>query len=217
MTIHASASVTAADGGHGASAVGVGLSGSLFGSLANAGTLTVPAGSELIVPSGATATNTGTVVDQGSITGAGTIANEGTIVDLGTVTTEGSGPAGTHLLVQDDNYTLDFTTTGLPGTPSPPPALHVFAPTLAASDQALPSLPPGDAWAFGTTVVTGTTDLPSLVGRAGPATVTLHVVHSAAGTAPRFHTPAQTTFAGGVAGSFHVGVTGSPSPTLTLE
>ncbi|MGH9108674.1 MAG: beta strand repeat-containing protein [Acidimicrobiales bacterium] len=225
VTIGSGATVTAKDGSFLSSAIGTGTSGPTFGSLSNAGTLTLPQGADLTVPKGASATNSGTIDDHGSITGTGTITNTGTIVDAaapaGTVSGNGAGPAGTALLVKDDSYVLDFSTTGVPGNPAAPGPMAVFATTVGGSDQTLPtlSLPAGNTftgWYDGTTPVTGTTDLPNLSGvGAGPKTITLHATYHTVDQAPAFTSADTTTFFLGRPGSFQVKTTGTPAPAVT--
>lgn len=161
---------------------------SSFGSLSNAGTLTVPASNSITVPSDVTVTNSGTIDLSGTLDGVGTITNTGTIqVETGaTVTDTGQGPTGTSLLVTNDNYTLDFDTAG--GTGTTPASIQAYAPTLGDAGLTLPAGPTPPAgekftgwWtaATGGTHITDTTDLTTTL-PAGPTTATLYAQYKVA-------------------------------------
>lgn len=177
LTILAGAAVTAA-----ASTGDSAIRG--FGTVENAGTLTIPAGSQLNVPSGSTLDNEGALIVDGSLDGqelgggGGTVDNTGAILlgSTGSVVDDGQGPAGSDLLVSVHNYTLAF-----PGTPAP--ALHVYAAELNGTGLHLPTSP--GILPTGTTFVgwftdpvrgtraTDTTDLDPFAGP-GPATLDLY-------------------------------------------
>jgi putative cell wall-binding protein len=159
--------------------VGEGYGGS-GGGFTNAGTLVLPNAATLIVPSSVTgkksATNSGTIKNSGTITGGGTIVNPGTILNSGNVQSGGTGtPSGT-LLVTKHNYKLSFNLNGEQGTKPAP--LRVFAATVAASQQSLPTSPSGSGWytkPSGGTHVSDTTDLSaSSLGGDGPSSLTLY-------------------------------------------
>ena len=126
VTIGPHATVTAASTRPAQTAIGAGFSGSNFGSLSNAGTLTIPAGSTLDVPGGATAENSGMLNIAGSATGAGTLANTGTIVNTGTITPD--------TLVTVNNFLVSFTENPDLSTP-----VRVYASTLDAAQISLPT------------------------------------------------------------------------------
>lgn len=103
-----------------------------FGSLSNAGTLTLAAGSVLDIPLGVTADNSGTIVNEGQITGGGSIANTGSITRSPAVE-----PA---LAVAPHNYTLGFEANppGVTGA-TPVAPMRVLAATVGNAREALPA------------------------------------------------------------------------------
>jgi hypothetical protein len=74
-----------------------------FGSLSNAGSLTIPSGATLTVPAGIAVTNTGTLIDAGTLAVDGSVSNPGAIVDTGTVTPPDSVAINDYLLTFDAN------------------------------------------------------------------------------------------------------------------
>ena len=115
----------------GASAVGQGNLGAQFGSLGNAGQLTIEAGSTLRVPPGVTIANSGTLAVSGAV------VNEGAIQNTGTVTNPGN--------VSVHNYLLQFAPNGGSAAPG---ELRVFAATLAAAGLGTPPAPTRSNFAF---------------------------------------------------------------------
>lgn len=107
-------------------ALGAGLGGDEFGSLSNAGTLTIPADNAAAITAEATVTNSGT------ITGEGTIANDGAIVNTGTVDLGSLSVTGHH-------YRVSFDANGGEGAPAP---LALFATSLEGGGISLPSTEP---------------------------------------------------------------------------
>ncbi len=99
-----------------------------FGSLSNAGRLTIPEGSTLTVPDRDTAANSGTIDGAGVIAGAGAVENLGSIMD--TITVEPT------VTVSDNNYLLQFDANGGEGTL--PRDRRVYAATLAAAGLTVP-------------------------------------------------------------------------------
>ncbi len=202
---------------------GSGASAITLGSLTNAGILRIPVGSDLHVPSGVTAENTGLIRVLGSITGTGTIHNAGTILNTQgqLVADTGQGPAGSALLITDHNYTVKFSLDGSPGTP--PTTLNVYAADIAKSKQGLPPVPttPGltctAGWftsATGGTQVTNTTTL-STVAAYGPSTLVLHRhCTTTASSTPASSTPASSTPAS--SGSSGGSTTGIVTTSSTL-
>lgn len=107
-------------------ALGAGLGGEEFGSLSNAGTLTIPADNVAAITAEATVTNSGT------ITGEGTIANDGAIVNTGTVDLGSLSVTGHH-------YRVSFDANGGEGAPAP---LALFATSLEGGGISLPTTEP---------------------------------------------------------------------------
>lgn len=144
VEIGAQARVTATGGDDGGSAVGggspitVGTS-TPFGSLSNAGSLTIPEGSTLRIPDGVTATNAGTglIVNKGTVADDGTITNRGAIVNTGTV----AAPQN----VTVNNYLLHFDANGGSGVPDD---VLVYAATLGDAQLAVPAKPSRDGFTF---------------------------------------------------------------------
>ncbi|HEX4489801.1 MAG TPA: IPT/TIG domain-containing protein [Acidimicrobiia bacterium] len=166
------------------------------GLLANYETTSIGPTGDLQIGTGGTLENDGVLNNNGTIqdassssNGAGTIVNHGTIVNNGTIPNNGQGGGG--LLITANNYTLNFDLAG-PG--NPPSAMHVFAPTVTASQQSLPTpSDPGSAKVFtgwytaaeGGTAVANDTDLSALL-PTGPSSTTLYahfVARSDLGTA----------------------------------
>lgn len=147
-------------------AIGAGVNGSGFGSLANAGTLTIPIGSRISVPSGVTVTNSGTIVNDGVLTGSGTYKNDGTILNRGFII----GPA---ITVHNFVISLDATDGLAPMAPA-----RVYADSFQDGQVGFPSAAtrPGHTFTgwytdpVGGTQVTATTSL----GGGGPQTITLY-------------------------------------------
>jgi uncharacterized repeat protein (TIGR02543 family) len=198
LTIGTDASVTVV----GARGVGSGLGATgSWGSLENVGTLTVPAGSALPVPAGATATNTGTIVNDGQITGTGTIVNTGRIAGSGTVA--GNGQGGTGTTVTKNSFVLSYDDN------RPSPGTHtdvvVLAPTLDDAGGSLPTPTTRAGWTFTGwwtdadpgegTQVTATTALAPALGD-GPRSVTLYA-HYEIAQAVAFTSTAPTSAAVG--------------------
>ncbi|MFB9275522.1 Ig-like domain-containing protein [Cohnella cellulosilytica] len=115
------------------------IGGKPFGSLSNSGsgTIVIPSGQVLIIPSGITFENAG------KIEGGGTIKGEGIIQNTGTINSSVSGVA-----VEGNAYDLTFDLNGAPG--AAPSSLHVLASTVQAAGLSLTvPTPPGyefDGW-----------------------------------------------------------------------
>ena len=189
VSIDGGATVTASgpggDFGGGVGNEGTGDIGA-FGSLTNAGTLTLPASTELDVPSGIQVTNSGTIGLAGTLTGAGTVDNTGSIdVTSGTVADNGNGVTAPGLLVSNNNFALSFNNNGGSGTT--PSTVHVYAPTLSAVGLSLPGgpTPPSTDTFLGwfpsltsATAVTPNSELATVFG-SGPVTPTLYALYLA--------------------------------------
>ena len=183
VTIGVGATVTAA-GPFGSVGGGYSLNGlGAFGSLSNSGSLTIPSGASLNIPSGVTADNSGTLDLSGSLAGEGTVDNTGLISvgSGGSVSGNGDGDGTTSLLVETDNYGLSFNDSGGSGTT--PGTMYVYAGSVTASGQSLPAGPTPPAggtftgWfttASGGTQVTNSSTLSSALGQSGPDNVTLY-------------------------------------------
>jgi uncharacterized repeat protein (TIGR02543 family)/LPXTG-motif cell wall-anchored protein len=165
VAIGAGATVTASALSH--IAVGPGIYGSGFGSLSNAGELTIPAANFISVPSGVTVTNTGTIINHGTLTGAGDIVNSGIILNHGTIST----PA--NVSVHNVSLTLDGNGGTAPANPD-----RLYAGTFAHGQVVFPDPATRSGFTFtdwftaatGGTLMTETTDL----GVGGPKTMTLY-------------------------------------------
>ena len=179
------AGIVAQDGGGTSSAVGAGSGGTGFGTMNNSGGVTIPSGSTLRIPSGATAYNPGAVVNNGTITvgpsSAGTLVNSGTILNSGTIENNGDGGTG-HLTVSINNFVVTYDING--GTGTTPASQRVYAPSLSVAGLSLPApgagtfQPPAGAafyawYSASNAVVSTLTDLASTFGN-GPRTVPLH-------------------------------------------
>jgi hypothetical protein len=202
-------------GGSHANAIGAGYDGSSFGSLSNAGNLVVTPTVGLDIPSGITVTNTGTIALAGDLFGVGIVINDGVIVvsDSGSVSDNGQGPAGTNLLATGNNYTLSFNLNGDSGTA--PPNLAVYAPSVSASEQSLPT-PAGDflGWftaATGGTQVTNTTELSSVT-TPGPSTLTLYAQYEVPQTITFSNPPASPV----VGDTYNVSASSTSGVTVAL-
>jgi|GEM_PF-6351061 len=131
------------------------IGGRPFGSLNNSGgTIVLPSGHRLIIPSGVTFENAGTIEGGGTLTGAGTVHNTGTI------SSNVSGVA-----VNGNAYDLTFDLNGAPGMP--PSSLHVLASTMQAAGKSLAIPAPSgyefDGWYTSTgTLFTNTTPISSI-------------------------------------------------------
>ncbi|PRX62977.1 putative repeat protein (TIGR02543 family) [Cohnella sp. SGD-V74] len=132
------------------------IGGSPFGSLSNSGsgTIVLPSGQSLIIPSGVTFENSGT------IEGGGRLRGEGTVHNTGTINSPVSGVA-----VNGNAYDLTFDLNGAPGTP--PSSLHVLASTMQAAGKSLAIPAPSgyefDGWYTSDgTLFTNTTPISSI-------------------------------------------------------
>ncbi|SEE85996.1 Ig-like domain-containing protein [Ruania alba] len=126
VTIGSGAAVTASGASATSTALGPGSGAEGLGSLSNAGTLTIPGESYVVIPDGVSVTNSGTITGEGTISNQGAIANTGT-VDLSTLTVTGH------------NYSITFDANG--GTDAPE-GFPVFATTMEAGAKSLPSEQP---------------------------------------------------------------------------
>ncbi len=225
VSIVAPGKLSAAAGGTSAIGGAPGKTGSGgFGSLSNAGTLTIPSGATLTVPSGVTAYNTGTLALAGTLNGGGTLDNSGAgaILDTGTVAGNGDGNGTGTLLVAPNNYALSFDVNG--GSGSAPATEHVYAPTVTASGQSLPGAPalPSGATAFNGwyTAASGGTNIGdgetlSLPLGSGPVSETLYAQYEgplSVTTQP--HDAAVTALSNA---TFTAGATGYPVPTVQWQ
>lgn len=114
--------------------IGGGEGPTAFGSLTNAGTLTITQGSTLLIPSGTTALNSGTIINAGTLAGAGTLTNTGAIVNSGTV--------DPGLGTTTNSFVISFDLSASPdSSPAPIAPLRVYANTLAAAQVTLPTQP----------------------------------------------------------------------------
>jgi len=154
-----------------------------WGSLSNAGRITLPTGSILTVPTGVTVANAGSIANQGSLDGTGTIVNSGRIVGAGAVAGDGQGAAG--VTIQQNSFLLSFDANG--GEATAPTAMRVLAATVDDAGAALPAVTVAAGPAFtgwyaapaGGARITDTTDLVAAFG-AGPASATLYAHYQAA-------------------------------------
>lgn len=136
------------------------------GTVVNDGTLTIPTGNGITIPTGSVMTNGGTIVLNGSITNQGTILNTGTI----------QNPEN----VVGHNTTVDLNGNG--GAAIPVQAVSVYAATFSAGQITFPTATRAGytfaGWytaASGGTQVVATTDL----GVDGPKSLTLFARWSA--------------------------------------
>lgn len=193
VQVRAHGALTAVAGEHGTSIGGEGASG--FGSLANAGTLTIPAGSTLSVPSGVTAENSGAIDLAGSLQGEGAVQNDGTITvePGGAVAGEGTGDGSTSLLVHTDNYRISYDLG--PGSGSTPEPQRLYAASLREAGLSLPPGPTPPAgrtfsgWftaLHGGTQVTDASMLSEALGGPGPRSATLYAHYTAASQSIEF-------------------------------
>ena len=113
--------------------IGAGRGGSDFGSLSNAGTLTIAAGSPLVIPVGTTVLNSGVIRNHGTIAVNGEITNSGSIITTADRITN-------PLNVTDHNYLVTFDGS-LDGAPSTLQPRRVFSATFAAAELDLPTNP----------------------------------------------------------------------------
>ena len=221
VQIASGAQVTASGGGEAIGASQFQTPGS-FGSLTNAGDLTIPSGSTLMVPSGVTAANSGTIDLNGSLTGDGTVDNTGAIVlgSGGSVSDNGDGDGSTSLLVDPNNYGLSFNVNG--GSSSAPGNMYVYAGSVSASSQSLPAGPTPPAggtftgWftaASGGTQVTNGSALSSALGGSGPLAATLYAHYTGITQTITFAPLAPSATAGGSAPLSATGG-GSGNPVL---
>lgn len=165
VTIGSGATVTASAASQ--IAIGPGFNAAVFGSLSNAGLLTIPASNSITVLSGSTATNTGTIINNGSLAGAGGIQNDGIILNLGTV----GSPA--NVSVHNVTVALDGNGGTTPANPD-----VIYAGSFADGQVAFPAPSTRSGHTFsgwftavsGGTRVTDTTNL----GGGGPKTMTLY-------------------------------------------
>ena len=134
VLIGAGAVVTAQTDGSN-TAVGGGNDGA-FGSLTVEGTLTIPTGSYLGVPSAGTATiaSTGVVDGGGDLRGGGSIVNNGIILNS-TVANLADG-AGLDVSVHDYRVAFDGNYAGAASTP-----VRVYAPTFDTGNRTFPADP----------------------------------------------------------------------------
>lgn len=149
-------------------AVGGGTGGG-FGSLSNAGTLTIPVGNAITVPSGTTVNNTGTIVNEGTLGGDGTYQNDGIVLNSGAI----SSPP--NVTVHNFAIHLDANSPdgAVPADPAP-----VYASSFEYGQVAFPPDATRTDYAFtgwytaatGGNQVTATTDL----GTGGPTDLTLY-------------------------------------------
>ncbi|WP_166996842.1 InlB B-repeat-containing protein [Paramicrobacterium fandaimingii] len=143
VSIGAGADVTASssDG----IAVGSGSGGTSFGSLSNAGSLTIPSGKGITVPDTTTITNSGTITVDGTIDNAGVIEGSGTLAGAGSIANSGaitqSVTVRDTLSVTGNNYLLTFDANNADamGTPE---NMRVYAATLDAAEASLPTKQP---------------------------------------------------------------------------
>jgi hypothetical protein len=157
--------------GTGGSAIGPGAFDSTFGSLTNAGTLTLK-GNET-PPGSAAATNktAGAIHLDTELHGGGILINEGTILPGTGLLVTGGWVTGVN--VTDHDYVVTYTVSGTPVTQQK--FQTVYAASFKAGGVALPTVP-GYAWSeSGGQQVTGTTDLTTLFGdTTGPTSITLY-------------------------------------------
>ncbi len=174
------------------------------GVLDDANDLNVASTGTLPIGAGSTIDNSGVITNDGTITdgrssgeGAGTIDNTGTIINDGTITGDGQGADG-GLLITGNNYALNFNVNGGPGTT--PTSLNVLAPTVADSQQSLPTPPVPTGYIFtgwftaasGGTQVSDGTNLVGLL-PAGPSSTTLYAQYGALQTTTQA-SPAWATY-----------------------
>lgn len=124
--------VTATDGGDNSSAIGGGFTGA-FGSLSNAGTLVIPSGAVLTVPSGISVTNDGTIQGSGMVGGSGAIVNGGAIWQTLTV--------GDGVTITDHHYQVSFDPNGGGLDWNDGPWSIMNGPTLASVGRDVDDLP----------------------------------------------------------------------------
>jgi hypothetical protein len=133
------------DGSSGSVTIDQGSSASLYGEVA--ASLTVDTGATLAVPGEQTLTldgsdsNSGTIALAGILDGAGTLTNSGSITVSGnawSVAGNGPGAAGSGPSLTGNAYQLQFS---VPSGDTVPADLWVYASTVAASGQSLPSVP----------------------------------------------------------------------------
>lgn len=174
VTIEQPASVTATGGGAGgASAIGPGYASTSTGTFTNNGTLTLPQGSKLRIPDGTTATNAGTIENDGQIYGnGGELINTGAIANGpdALIAYDGDGADG-DFLISGHNYTVAYDLNGQDGDAIPDQ--HVYAPTLDAAGLDLPTVDNDTFTGWYTTSTGGTAfDSGSTLTGTGPTTIT---------------------------------------------
>jgi hypothetical protein len=180
-------------------------------------TTTVAAGATLSVPAGTTLAMDGFSNNYGTIQLGGTLGGGGQVANYGSITVSGNGwsadnqrPGSVYsatALITGNVYAISFS---VPSGISIPDE-WVFAPTLAASGESLPSLP-YVSWVSGSTVVSPTTVLqqfsPTTRGTAATQRFTLTAQYSSvpkitttlSSVRPQsrfgwWHTPVTVTFA----------------------
>lgn len=141
VTIGSAANVTAT--GNGANAIGNGRNASGFGTFANAGTLTLGFvnGGAQTIPTGADLTNTGRIVNNGTITVEGTLP--GDVDNHGTILVREGGTVD-PTKVTDHNYLVTFDRDN----GDDDSVIRVYAATVSASQQALPATPTRTGYDF---------------------------------------------------------------------
>lgn len=147
VTIGSGATVTLSNR-VGAQAIGGGgLGTGSFGSLSNAGTLTLNAPVLLQIPAGVTVANSGALTNNGRVQNAGVLRNTGTITNNGAfdnpgVITSGGTVTDPATAITGNNMLLTITAPIGSGEPADPTRLErVYAPTLAAAEAPLPAEP----------------------------------------------------------------------------
>jgi Listeria-Bacteroides repeat domain (List_Bact_rpt)/IPT/TIG domain len=178
------------------------------GVIADPNNLTIAPTGAVSIGTGTTINYSGVITNDGVLTdadssgqGAGTIDNTGTIVNDGSIPNDGQGDGG--LLITGNNYTLNFDVNGGPG--ATPSAINVLAPTVADSEQSLPTPQVASGYTFlgwytapsGGTLVTSNTDLSVLL-PTGPSSTTLYAQYAqTASLATATQTgPASVTYSG---------------------
>ncbi|XID94943.1 InlB B-repeat-containing protein [Paenibacillaceae bacterium WGS1546] len=125
VNIHGGTIILSGPGGNKGTLIGAGTALTYepgdFGSLSNAGTITVSEGGKLWIPPGETFTNSGTV------NGAGAIEIDGAVINTGTINTDHRSG---HI------YVLSFDLNGAGGTA--PSDITLYAPTLSDAGETLP-------------------------------------------------------------------------------
>jgi len=215
VTVASGASVTVSNGASFGPGSG---STSDWGSLSNAGTITLLGATDtaseatLTVPDGEEVINTGTITGAGSIDGTGTILNTGRIIDIGSIANQGQGDTG--VTVTRNNYRLSFDGLGVTAGGNPDDLLALAA-SVTDADKSLPTptLTNGGilaGWftaASGGVRVTNSTQLSSLGD--GPRQVTLYPRWAYPSTVTLSLSPATSVYGQAVTATATVSPSGS--------